>query len=836
MPVESTEATPDRSIFHPEVVALLEKTTEFSTKGYVQEADNLARQITLQLINPPTDRVAAQDETTALINAHLKTELYYAFNTKWGSGRIRDHRIIYDFLSQFDKSSTRSANQREHLTRFTVLSLAAQEYFWNEKSTVNDLKNCVKRELRCSLFSQPEHLLDISMFINLDETSLHDITDSCVTDNLVTKLRLLMEGFKTKIFGKTYTDILDYMDTTSQGIPTITLPLDISLEEAIVPFEITPKIEVKAVPSCGDGMCGQHSLFIPTDGELATAESGIVEGNGRDKMYRAIFDHATDADAKRLYLRASEHMDGLRFIGLLNKKIATFRAINPAQADALQAKMDAYNQFIQDKKTENETFIEQSKRSLLEAITRLPNLETVLNAFQARLNDPEQLKVCISDRNFRNIIDEIILLRSSNTELEKFLAAIDADTSRLNTEIEDANAAITATKDARAKAEENIRLLAANFQQFQRDNAELVRQHQTLFSREQQAMKIIENSKLAPDNIDINPEKIKENIVKQFKEFEEKNPEFLRNITEKHITLVNAEKAYQDMKEDYSARDAKLAEKYLLICTTLKDFIGTNMLPGKSPTAFSIEHLCSRGYSNFINGICQEICSFIGDQDTARVCQMHWDEFDTAKELLVNQIEQQLMSQRQEIAASLPFTPEELMPHSLSLEMSEIALREGELGEWLPCDAIYTQLWAIINNLNIFVFSEGEQFGRSKLDLILRLSDKPYDQRTSLYPISTTGKHLATVILTSPTAKSVFLDKSLQHYDKFILPGDYAALAKQIRHVAWADLGEARYTPYPQKALPQPKSLSNASASSLTVNGITVNTSSSFCSNLNINI
>ncbi len=797
--VESTEnSDSDRSSFHPEIEDLLAKTAEFSIKGYIREADTLAREITLQLLNSPVDEDATPDETNALIDAHLKTELYYGFNTKWGSGGIRNPRIIYDFLSQFDKSSTRSPNQREHLTVFTMFSLAAQEYFWNEKSTVSDLKNRIRRELRYSLFRQSEHVLDVSMLIHLDEAILQDITERHINDTLIEKLKLLMDGFRSKNLGATYTDILNYMEETFKTIPTINLPVDTAIEGVIVPFGFTSNIAVKAIFSYGDGMCGQYSLFIPTDGELATEESGIAEGNGRDKMHRAIFDHAIDTDTKRLYLRASQHMDGFRFIDLMDSQILALRETNSAQADELQAKMDTYKQFMQDRQTENEALTEQSKQALLETITRLPGLEAALSTFQTRLNNPEQLKTIVNDRNFRNIIDEIVSLRGSNTELERLLANIDADISRLNTEIEDARKiAIAAATEARVKAEENFELLASDFQQFRKDNIDLVRQHQTLFSSQEQFKKIMQAGTVAAEEL----EKIKENLDQQFKEFEGKNPEFVRSITEKHILLINAQKASQDIKEDYSARDAKLIEKYMLICATLKDFIGVSMLPEKSSVAFSIERLCLRGYSNFINDVCQEICTFIGDQDTATLCREHWDVFDTAKELLINQIEQQLISQRLEIAASLLSVPEELTPHSLSLEMSSIALRPSELSDCLPCDAIYTQLWAIINNLNIFVFSEGEQFGRSKLDLILRLSDKPYDQRTSLYSMDTTGKHLATVILTSPTAKNVFLDKSLQHYDKFILPDDYVAIAKQMRHVAWANLGDERYTPYPQRAL-----------------------------------
>mgnify|MGYP000745657950 CR=1 FL=1 len=67
--------------------------------------------------------------------------------------------------------------------------------------------------------------------------------------------------------------------------------------------------------------------------------------------------------------------------------------------------------------------------------------------------------------------------------------------------------------------------------------------------------------------------------------------------------------------------------------------------------------------------------------------------------------ERQANLRRLEIATSLPVVPEELSPESLRTEMIALANRPGELSGWLPCDALYTQLWASLNNLNVFVFS-----------------------------------------------------------------------------------------------------------------------------------
>lgn len=787
------------STFEIDVDALLAKACDFSIKGYSQDADNLARQITSEIIDLPADRAITVDETNALITVFLKTELYYAFNTKWGSGKTRDPRLIYDFLSQLGKEEIHNQYQRQHLTNFSVLSLAAQEYFWNEKSTVNDLRNRAQRELKYQLYNQPGHALNVSMLIYLDDASVHNTIQDNITESLLDRLKLLMDEFKEKKLGATYTEIFDYIEATAKTIPTVSLPVDSILQDALVPVGFPLNLSVKAVPSFGDGMCGQHSLFITTDGALESKESGIAQGNGRAKMLSAILDNASDPIAKRLYLRASQYMDGFQFVDLINKQIAFLTQTDPAQAQVLQEKLDAYKTLIQTKQAENEAHIDLSKRVLIENVTQLAKLELALNAFQTRIKDSEQLPACIVNRNFKNIIDEILSLRDANIELENLLVSIDDEILRLNTEISEARKVATITaREARLKAEQDFRMLETDFIQFQSNNRELVTQHQILFSRQQQFVTLMQRGIVVE-----NAEKIQANIEQQFKEFDEKNPVFVESIREKSIALKNAAETLAAVVEDYSKSDAKLIEKYTLICRTLQDFIGSSMLPGKNSASFSTDNLCAKGYSNFVNGICQEICAYISDEETATACREAWDTFDSQKEVITNEMEQQLLSQRLEIAASLTPTPEEISPHSLSTEMAQMALKVGELGGELPCDATYTQLWAILNNLNIFVFSSGEAHGRSKLDLMTRLEDQPYTQKATTHPADISGKHLATVILTSPTARNLFLDKSALHYDKFILPNDYVAIAKQMRHIAWAQLGDQRYATYPQKIVKQ---------------------------------
>lgn len=143
-----------------EVQELIEQTRIFSEMGYTEEADTLARKNTRKLLTSTADTELTQDEFNALVSIHLKTQIYYAHNTKWGLGQIREPRIIYDFLSQLDKGFASTPKHKEHLTKFTMLSLAAQEYFWNPRSTIEDLRNHAVHELRYGLFKKPDHILD----------------------------------------------------------------------------------------------------------------------------------------------------------------------------------------------------------------------------------------------------------------------------------------------------------------------------------------------------------------------------------------------------------------------------------------------------------------------------------------------------------------------------------------------------------------------------------------------------------------------------------------------------------------------------------------------------
>mgnify|MGYP000738785310 CR=1 FL=1 len=786
---------------HEKVEEIRVRTARLATIGYTNEADTLARQNTTQLFRPLTNRVATAAEAKSMVTSHLSMELYYAFNTQWGIGKARNHRIIYDFLCQLDKTTVWNAIQREHFTVLTILSLAAQEYFWNEKSTVIDLRSCVRQELRYGLFSQSGHKLNITSLAYLDDTHLSRLINKWIDDSLVGKLRELMTGFRAKTLGSTYTAMIDDLTAKFAGIAIEKLPLALRAP-TIATFGIATDadgtLSLKHVPSVGDGMCGEHSLFIPTDGAMV----GIQEGNGRYKILRTILDSANTLEARRLYLLASRHMDGGSFIDLINRQIEALRPISNTQADELQAKLDAYRERNQKATSEIEDFILASKETLIKTVAGLPGVVAALTTLNTKLNAPDQLLALASNKTFRGIIDELIQLRGVNAELERLLCTIDADILRLDAEITAAKLAAEAKlPQDRAAAIKTYSGAQSDFEAFKKDakNAVLLQKALELIAAHKKVnteFAMLSATPTTPAPTLQAAQAAVEAAVQEFTEFQIANSQFFIDFGTKETACTQAEEAVEAVCVNYAARDAKLIEKYRLIGDTLKGFVGANMLPEASATAFTVDALSGR-YGSFISDICQALCVVTKDEATQAVIQAQWDAFGNAKILMEAEKERQSTLRRVEIATSLPVVPAELSSESLKAEMIALASRPGELSGWLPCDALYTQLWAVLNNLNVFVFSSGEEYGRSPLDVMTRLKDSPYEGETSSYPTGTTGKHLATVILTSPTARNVFLDKAPEHYDKLISPGDFAAMARELRHVNWSALGADRYKLYP---------------------------------------
>lgn len=97
------------------------KASRIATVGYTEEADNLARETTIDILD--SFEVTEPSQVFDLFDAFLKMELFQAFNTQYGLTKTHDHRIVYDFLSSLNKARVVSHQEKTHLTTFTALSL-----------------------------------------------------------------------------------------------------------------------------------------------------------------------------------------------------------------------------------------------------------------------------------------------------------------------------------------------------------------------------------------------------------------------------------------------------------------------------------------------------------------------------------------------------------------------------------------------------------------------------------------------------------------------------------------------------------------------------------------
>lgn len=743
----------------------------FARAGYTNEADILARKLTNTVL---TTEPESEAEMPAMIDAHLQTELYYAFNTKWGTNKARQHRIIYDFVCKLDKGIQRTAGQVGQITTMTVLSLAAQEYFWNEKSTVDDLKKRVRRELRYGPFAKGDHALNISKLVFLGGDDLERVITARITGGLVGRLAELMGGFKAKSIGSTYSAILDDLTAKLGDKPTgelsdVTIKLD---DDILDELGLSASLTVKAVRSEGDGMCGEHSLFIPTDG----AVGGISEGNGRYKILSAITDQSIDEDARRLYLLNSANMGPKRFVELMTQHIAKIRETAADKADLLQAQLETYQKFAVEIRSKGEENVNASRLALIKRATQLPSLPAALVAFNTIMNSKEDLRKLIATekgkRMLRNIINELMSLRKINHTLDGLLAEIDDKIRQVDIE--------ASTSESSAKLE----LTKAEQRRVDTRKAltDFCEKHQD-YARQYVAAK----------------KKSEGESQKALAELKSSNTPLFQEL-EKLIT--EAEAAIDVCKviasNPPSSKDDLLIKKYLLIGDTLKGFLNETMLPGSGHlNAFTAEGIATK--MGFISDFCRGICELVKNDGARDAMEQLMEEFRKIPELIDKAINRGLAARGLEIVETLPELPVELSPAALAAEMTGLALGDGELRGWLPCDAVYTQLWAKIMNLNVFVFAGNEGGMTPPLDLIIRENGKPHSQTTYTYPTGTKGKNLATVIITSPTARNVFLNKGPGHYDKFILPTDYAAMAAELRHLEWVRLGFARYAAYPTK-------------------------------------
>lgn len=696
----------------PKIQSIMARAQTFQGIGYTKDADDIARSITQDLLKPSATRHATPAEAAAMTQAHLEMELYYAFNTEHGSNKIRNHRIVYDFLSDLDKNKMRTKDQKAHLTILTVLSLAAQEFFWNEKSTVADLKKRVLRELRYGLFSQLNHKLDVSNLIVLEEKQLAQIIEEKVDAKLLADLENLLNGFKAKQIGDTYGAIFDELTNQLSKATTETLPVELAQKH--INFEklgfktkylslMDEPLSLKLIeaPSEGDGMCGEHSLFIPTDG----ACSKIAEGNGRYKILRAILDNPEDSEARRLYLLASDHLDSATFKQLMKTHT---KVLSQTQAKLLHDKITAYEELENTKLQAKEKLVADSKQQLITDIAKLPGLAAALNEFKAQLNTPDIFKEwttawAIDDQNrtFKNIIDAIMSLRTANPELEKLLP----DIVQLDLELQQAQAnADTDYKSAQLTAllkKYSTEKALKDFCSLDKHKilvAKIKRINNAIVKAKNKLKNYRKSSKLT--GLIPAQEKIVTNSQKELATLEQGDLVNFNKLIELQTAHSEALSEYAATEPNYTLRNEKRAAKYTLIATAIKDFIDVDILPVKpGHKAFTLDNLKEK-YGAFITDLCQNICLLIDDTITATLIEQRWDKSNNQATSIDACIGKELALERLVIVESLETLPVELQPAALVEKMINTAM-DAELDGWLQSEAVYTQLWATLHNLNI---------------------------------------------------------------------------------------------------------------------------------------
>lgn len=642
--------------------ALTRRTTNMENQETIGGAVPLGDEITKQTLNPLV-RVATADEKKQIITALLKTELLYSLDYT----AKRDHRIVYDFLSKLEKNNSWTIQKKTHLTIVTMLSLAAQEFYWNPKSILDDLKNSVKRELRYVLFRTNGNPLDVRNIIFLDEGNLNRMIDSneWINVGLVAEMRNLLGMFKKNELGKTFAAIKTHLDGQFGGAEN--LPVDNRVDFS--PCGVAgPTMQLKHAESAGDGMCGQHSMFIPTDGNRGLC---TLQGSPRYKMLRAIIDNKNDPAAKRFLLTKVQKNDGPAFKEFINEQITKSAA---KEANELRVKLNDYEQFTAHKELEYEVQTKPIKEDILRAVAALPKLEEALQNFNETLNNDAQLRTSLENTAFKNVLKCIL---EYITLLKSYIPALKA--------------------------------------------------------------------------------------------------------------MLDPIQRSLNLKTD---------DEILQVAQVLKNFINNGMIPGKN-IPIDLE-----AHGHYLNA-CIAICSFQNDAVTANNIDSLFAKYRDDTENLKNIKEDHLKNRRLKIFDMLPKeTTDELLR---ALNSPEQLLRGSTdtLSQWMDSAGESTKLWAILHNLNVFVFSKGNEGlngvsgVRPKLDVSWLLTDKPYN--ASLFDpqvVSPGEKHLSTVILTSPTAKNIFLDKKPNHYDKFIQSGDHTALARALRHGVWCGAAD-KYSLYP---------------------------------------
>ncbi len=399
--------------------AICRKASRIATVGYTEEADNLARETTIDILD--SFEVTEPSQVFDLFDAFLKMELFQAFNTQYGLTKTHDHRIVYDFLSSLNKARVVSHQEKTHLTTFTALSLAAQEFFWNPKSTVDDLRRRVKCELRYGLFKKAGDPLDVSALIYLEGAELHQIIDTTITEDARARLNSLLEQFLAGSLGNTYAEILTGLQ--QEQARNAYAPLDLSSIPRHAEFGINRVVQAARYISSGAGnQCGFNSLFIPTENSVSASGAGTA----REKVTRSLEDDIDDPLIKMLYVYNSDYCESVKIKEICDSYLEKLSSDpeNPQRNEAIRKIIE-----IKQKLTAQENMQqEENARKKTQGLERLhQNLQLLkkqlleaLEEFTHKCAEAETMEKWRGTNEFNKLGDCIAALKIAQIEFNEF--------------------------------------------------------------------------------------------------------------------------------------------------------------------------------------------------------------------------------------------------------------------------------------------------------------------------------------------------------------------------------------------------------------------------------
>ncbi len=273
------------------------KINTFKAMAYNDNADIEARKITESIMLASPAAFPTEDEKKGIVKAFLELEAYYAFNASNGVGQFKTPRFAYDFLSKLNKAQVIGYSQRLHLTTLWILSVAAQEYLFNPKSTVDDLRKHFFTTSQFSLYRKDGNLLDIRNLVVQDQQELLMLTYMVINDELHQYLTLLLNEFKNKKLGQIYAFEKGFIDAKIQSSRKIKKNISAIPQELREKFNLEAENELALYDSVGDGQCGFFSQFIACEGR----SSGIAENNTRFKVSDALVANENNPFFEGLY-------------------------------------------------------------------------------------------------------------------------------------------------------------------------------------------------------------------------------------------------------------------------------------------------------------------------------------------------------------------------------------------------------------------------------------------------------------------------------------------------------------------------------------------------------